>query len=82
MVVIVMWARRRFATGGNPWQPPMSDQFAPSVLPHCDETLRRDAPKKAARMITFYEGDTINAPAVTTMLTHIIATNRARRSRS
>jgi hypothetical protein len=33
---------------------------------------------KAARTISFYEGDTINAPALTTMLTHIIANNRAR----
>jgi hypothetical protein len=27
------------------------------------------------------EGDTINAPALTTMLEHIVANNRARRSR-
>ena len=35
---------------------------------------------KAARMISFYEGDTINAPALTTMLKHIIANNRAGRT--
>ena len=35
---------------------------------------------KAARMISFYEGDTINAPALT-MLRQIIANNRARGSR-
>jgi len=34
---------------------------------------------KAARMISFYEGDTINAPALT-MLRQIIANNRARGS--
>jgi hypothetical protein len=35
---------------------------------------------KAARMISFYQGDTINAPALTAMLKHIIADNRAKRS--
>jgi hypothetical protein len=31
-------------------------------------------------MISFYEGDTINVPALTTMLRQIVANNRARRS--
>jgi hypothetical protein len=35
---------------------------------------------KAARMISFYQGDTINLAALTTMLRQIIANNRARRS--
>jgi hypothetical protein len=35
---------------------------------------------KAARIISLYQEDTINAPALTTMLKQIIANNRARRS--
>jgi hypothetical protein len=35
---------------------------------------------KSARTIAFYQGDTVNAPALTTMLRHIIANNRSRQS--
>jgi hypothetical protein len=37
--------------------------------------------KKAARMISFYEGDTIRVRALTAMLRQIIANNRARGAR-
>ena len=50
------------------------------LVPDPDGIITGGHDNKAARTIAFYQGDPINAPALTTMLEHIIANNRARRS--
>jgi hypothetical protein len=48
-----------------------------AIVPDPEGLISAGHENKTARMISFYEGDTINAPALTTMLKLIIANNRA-----
>jgi hypothetical protein len=50
---------------------------APARRPDPARILTAGHENKTARMISFYCGDTINAPALTAMLQQIIANNRA-----
>jgi len=45
--------------------------------PTPDVIITAGHPIKTARTVAFRQGDPINAPALTAMLQHIIATNRA-----
>jgi hypothetical protein len=47
------------------------------IVPDPEGIITADHENKTARMISFYRGDTINAPALTAMLQQIIANNRA-----
>ena len=51
-----------------------------AAVPNPEGIISGGHENKAARTISFYQGDTINAPALMTMIEHIIANNRARRS--
>ena len=47
------------------------------IVPDPEGIITAGHENKTARMIAFYRGDTINAPALTAMLEQIIANNRA-----
>ena len=47
------------------------------IVPDPEGIITAGHENKTARMISFYRGDTINAPALTAMLQQIIANNRA-----
>jgi hypothetical protein len=47
-----------------------------AIVPDPDGIITAGHGNKAARTISLYRGDPINAPALTTMLKHIIANNR------
>jgi hypothetical protein len=47
------------------------------IVPDPEGIITAGHENKTARRIAFYRGDTINAPALTTMLKQIIANNRA-----
>src|SRR5437667_4152084 len=47
------------------------------IVPDPEGIITAGHENKTARMISFYCGDTINAPALTAMLQQIIANNRA-----
>jgi hypothetical protein len=47
------------------------------IVPDPDGIISAGHQNKAARMISFYRGDPINAPAITAMLRQITANNRA-----
>jgi hypothetical protein len=47
------------------------------IVPDPEGIITAGQENKTARMISFYRGDTINAPALTAMLRQIIANNRA-----
>jgi hypothetical protein len=51
-----------------------------AIVPDPEGIITGGHSNKATSTISFYQGDTINTPALTTMLKHIIANNRARRS--
>lgn len=48
-----------------------------AIVPDPDGIITGGHDNKAARTISFYRGDPINAPALTAMLKQIIANNRA-----
>ena len=47
------------------------------IVPDPEGIITAGHENKTARMIAFYRGDTINAPALTAMLKQIIANNRS-----
>jgi hypothetical protein len=47
------------------------------IVPDPEGIITAGHENKTARMISFYRGDTVNAPALTAMLEQIIANNRA-----
>jgi hypothetical protein len=47
------------------------------IVPDPERIITAGHENKTARMISFYRGDSINAPALTAMLQQIIADNRA-----
>jgi hypothetical protein len=47
------------------------------IVPDPDGLITAGHDNKTARTIAFHEGDTVNAPALTTMLGQIVANNRA-----
>jgi hypothetical protein len=47
------------------------------IVPDPEGLITAGHDNKTARTIAFYEGDTINAPALTAMLKQIVANNRA-----
>jgi hypothetical protein len=47
------------------------------IVPDPEGIINAGHEIKAARMISYYRGDTINLPALTVMLQQIIANNRA-----
>ena len=51
------------------------------IVPDPEGIITAGHENKTARMISFYRGDTINAPALTAMLQQIIANNRTGRWR-
>jgi hypothetical protein len=48
-----------------------------AIVPDPEGIITGGHDNRAARTISFYRGDTINTPALTTMLKQIIANNRA-----
>jgi hypothetical protein len=47
------------------------------IVPDPEGLITAGQDNKTARTIAFHEGDTVNAPALTTMLGQIVANNRA-----